>query len=197
MMFTQHALFAHPHATDKTDTAQVVVDTDTEQQETVTDNAHETADRDSDTQDDPAPDWIVPPASTLLRFYSDEPGYLKTNTQREVRTTDAVLTAPEEPTSLLVVPPPGSINSQPEHSLNLSRSLTADEGSSSVSYSDLDTPTHQWGQYRQELPSLSLWDASPTPPQQPNYLYRSCSICEKQMITLNPFKTLTCHACQQ
>ncbi len=195
MMFTQHVLFAHPHATDNTDPAQVVIDTDTEQQETVTDNAHETADTDSDTQDDPTPDWTVPPASTFLRFYFDEPGYLNTKTESEVSTTDTVLTAPEEPTSLLVVPPPGSTNGHPEHSLNPSRSLTENEGSSAVSQPNLDTP--QWGQCRQEVPSLNLWNASPNPPQQLNYLHRSCSICEKHMVTLNPFKTLTCHDCQQ
>ncbi len=55
-------------------------------------------------------------------------------------------------TSLLAVPPTDSITNQPAQSLNPSRSLTADEGSSSVSPPELETPTPQWGQYRQELP---------------------------------------------
>jgi hypothetical protein len=203
-MFTQHAVFAQPHTTtaneqgeDDTASEPETSDAESQTQDTVTDNAHETDDTDSDTQADPAPDWTVPPASTFLRFYSDEPGYLKTNPARDVSTSDTVLTASEEPTSLRVVPPTDSITHQPEDSLTPSPSLTAEEGSSSVPQPDLETPTPQWGQYRQELPSLSLWDASPTPTQRTNYLSRSCSICEKQMVTPNPFKTLTCHACLQ
>jgi hypothetical protein len=94
----------------------------------------------------------------------------------------------------MAVPPTDSITNQLAHSLHPSRSLT-DEGSSSVSPHELETQTPQWGQYRQEIPSISLWEASPTLTQRTNYLSRSCSICEKQIVTLNPFKTLTCHAC--
>jgi hypothetical protein len=65
----------------------------------------------------------------------------------------------EEPTSLLVVPPPGSTNRQPGHS---SSSITEDRnpedettGSGSVATS--------WGQHTQTLPAIDLWNA-PTPP---------------------------------
>jgi hypothetical protein len=54
-----------------------------------------------------------------------------------------------------------------------------------------------WGTYTQEIPKLDLWNDYP-PIKQPNYyLDRSCSICQSAILTLNPFATLTCHACQQ
>jgi hypothetical protein len=194
-MSTQHVLFAHPHATpanepreDDTESEPETLDADTQQQETTTDNTKETDDTDSD---EPTPDWTVPPASTFLRFYSEEPGYLKPTTERDMSTTATTIPDLTDTTSLMVVSPSDSITSQHRTSLNPSRSLNEDEGSSSVSPPNLGTPTPQWGQYRQELPSFSLWDASPPPTQQSNYLSRPCSICEKTMVTLNPFKTLT------
>ncbi len=63
IMFTQHAVFAQPHATseneqrkDDPESEQEALDADTQQQDIATDNAHETEDTDSDTQDDPASD---------------------------------------------------------------------------------------------------------------------------------------------
>jgi hypothetical protein len=202
MMFTQHAVFAEPLTEDDTtegedqdtESEPKTFDADTQQQKTATDNTQETDDKDSD---EPAPDWTVPPASTFLRFYSDEPAYLTTKTETDISTTATALTAPEDPTSTRMVAPPSSMNSAHANSLNPSRSLTEDEGSSSVSPPNLGNPIPQCGQYRQDLPSLNLWDASPIPLRQPNYLYRPCSICDKHMVTLNPFKTLTCHACLQ
>ena len=73
MMFTQHAIFAEP-----------LDDDDIEEGEDHDTTEQQAQDTDSDTQDDPAPDWTVPPASTFLRFYSDEPEYLKTNSASEI-----------------------------------------------------------------------------------------------------------------
>ena len=53
-----------------------------------------------------------------------------------------------------------------------------------------------WGEYKQEIPVLGLWNDYQSP-KQPNYLHRSCSICEAAMVTLNPFKNLICHECKQ
>ena len=120
MMFSQHAVFAEPLAEDDTaegedqDTEsepEKTFDADTQQKETATDNTQETDDKDSD---EPAPDWTVPPASTFLRFYSDEPEYLKTNSESEVKSSDSVLTSPEESIHLLAVPPTDSITMDPK-----------------------------------------------------------------------------------
>jgi hypothetical protein len=53
-----------------------------------------------------------------------------------------------------------------------------------------------WGEYKQEIPVLGLWNEY-QPPKQPTYLHRYCSICEAAMVTLNPFKILICHECKQ
>jgi hypothetical protein len=132
MMFTQHAVFAEPLGDDDTEEGEdqdtesepETLDADTHQHDTATDNTQETDDKASD---EPVPDWTVPPASTVLRFYSDAPGYLNTTTEGNV---------------------------------NTSHSITRDEGRSSVSANEPENPTPQWGQYRQELPLLPLWDAS-------------------------------------
>jgi hypothetical protein len=95
---TIHAVFAQPHTPtanehreDDTESEPEILDAASQTQDTVTDNAHETDDTDSDTQEDPAPDWTVTPtASTFLRFYSDEPGYLQTNPASEVSTSENV-----------------------------------------------------------------------------------------------------------
>jgi hypothetical protein len=180
-MFTQHAVFAEPLADDDTE--------DGEDQDTTEQQAQNT---DSDTQDDQNP-VSVAPTGTSLRYYSAEPSYLKPQENRDTYPHPAMVTPPneqetQEHTSLLEVLHPGSSLNQPEPSIQPSRPLHEIEGSSSVTDPDLVPPTPQWGQYRQELPSISLWDASPTPTQRTNYLSRSCSICEKQMITLNSFQ---------
>jgi hypothetical protein len=184
-MFTQHAVFVEPVDDDEIEKE--------EDQNEIESNTQETDDKDSDA---PAHAWTVPPASTFLCFYSDEPEYLQTKSASEVNTSAAGPTSPESSLSLLTVLPTDSLTNQPAQSLPPSRSLT-EEGSSSVTPPELETPVPQWGQYRQEKPSISLWEASPTPTQRTNYLSRSCSICEKQMVTLNPFKTLTCHDCMR
>jgi hypothetical protein len=69
MMFTQHAVFAHPHAEGELE--QQAEGADSEQQANVTDDtAPQTEDTASDNQDDPSPDWSVPHTGTFLRFYS-------------------------------------------------------------------------------------------------------------------------------
>ena len=67
----------------------------------------------------------------------------------------------------------------------------------SVEASQPDPKPPTWWAYTQEIPALELWQDYP-PVKQPNYyLHRACSICQSAMLTLNPFKNLTCHACQQ
>ncbi len=67
--------------------------------------------------------------------------------------------------------------------------------------SSIETPTttpspSTWGEYKQEIPVLGLWNEY-QPPKQPNYLHRYCFSCEAAMVTLNPFKILICHECKQ
>ena len=143
MMFTQHAVFTEPLAEDNTaegedqdaESETETFDADTQPQATATDNTQETEDKDSD---EPVPNWTATPTSTFLRFYSNEPEYLKTRTESKISTTASVLTAPEDPT---MVAPSSTINSEHATSLNPSHSLTETEGSSSVSHPNPDTPT--------------------------------------------------------
>ncbi len=109
-MFTQLAVFAEPVDDDEIEQE--------EDQDEIENNTQETADKDSD---EPAHDWTVPPASTFLRFYSDEPEYLQTKSASEVNTSDAGLTSPEASLSLLAT---DSITHQPAQSLPPSRYLT-------------------------------------------------------------------------
>jgi hypothetical protein len=73
---------------------------------------------------------------------------------------------------------------------------TEPQESSSIEISATTPVPSTWGEYKQEIPVLDLWNDY-QPPQQPNYLHRYCSICEAAMVTLNPFKALICHECKQ
>ena len=72
-MFTQHAVFVEP-----VDDDEIEQEKDQDEIETQT---PETDDKDSNA---PTSGWTAPPTSTFLRFYSDEPAYLKTTTEREI-----------------------------------------------------------------------------------------------------------------
>jgi hypothetical protein len=104
----------------------------------------------------------------------------------------------ENLTSLVVDSPPGPTTRQLGHSLHDDTPKPIEQQeSSSVMVPEPDPTPPTWGAYTQEIPTLDLWNDYP-PIKQPNYyLHRSCSICQSAILTLNPFKPLTCHACQQ
>jgi hypothetical protein len=100
----------------------------------------------------------------------------------------------EDPNFLMTDPPPGSTTRQ----LELIQTLNTgneEEGSSSV---QTDPEPITWGTYSPNPSPVGSWgNPNYQPPSHPRYLSRQYSICDKLMGTLNPFKTLTCHTCQQ
>jgi hypothetical protein len=100
----------------------------------------------------------------------------------------------EDPHSLPSGPPPES-NIRPAATLPSFPAVNREE-SSSVNPSD--PPTITWDQYTPTSTPVGSWgDPHYQPTPHPRYLSRYCSICEKLMGTLNPFKMLTCHDCQR
>jgi hypothetical protein len=178
VMFTHHAIFAEP-----LDDHNIATGND---QENI---APEAQDTDSESQEEPTPEFTLAPTGTFLRFYSTEPSYLQPRETVDSYCHPTLVTPSAEPETAELPPlealPPGSPTNLPDEL----------EGSSSVSDSAPELPNPQRGQYRQEITPLSMWTAASRSPTQPNYLFRSCSVCDKSMVTLNPFKTLTCHDC--
>jgi hypothetical protein len=98
---------------------------------------------------------------------------------------------PIMPPATTEMSPPGTLDSAP--TLNAGN----EEDSSSFVQPNESKPI-TWGTYTPNPIPIGSWgNPNNQPPSHPRYLSGQCSICEKLMGTLNPFKTLTCHTYQQ
>ncbi len=119
LMFTQHAIFAEPIAASNPehgDDNDTVEDDDIAPEEENDVNEQPSHATDSETQPDPNHDFSVAPTGTFLRFYSEEPGYLKPTMDPEPH--HATVTPPNdhetlEPTFLPAASQPGFVPSHP------------------------------------------------------------------------------------